>query len=134
MRPFRDVMLPGVLIAMLQIPIALAQAQQTPPNIVLILCDDMGYSDIGCYGGEIRTPNLDQLAADGLQFTQFYNNAKCVESRTSLLTGLYYQQTRNMRRANHVTLAEVLRGAGYSTYMVGKWHLPDLPVDHGFGR
>lgn len=108
-----------------------------PPNLLLILNDDMGYSDIGCYGGEVRTPHLDALAAGGLRFTQFYNTARCCPSRASLLTGLYPQQADIgcmvgndqvdgylgdlSRRA--VTLAEVLQTAGYATAISGKWHV-----------
>ena len=102
------------------------------PNIVVILCDDMGFSDIGCYGGEIQTPNLDRLAAGGLRFTDFHNNAKCTETRASLLTGLWHQQSKNLSQPGHVTLAEVLHSAGYSTLMSGKWHLPKNPRDRGF--
>ena len=107
------------------------------PNILLILNDDMGYSDIGCYGGEIHTPNLDRLAQGGLRFTQFYNTARCSPSRASLLTGLHPHQTGigiltydsgpegyagnlNQRCA---TIAEVLKPAGYRTYLSGKWHV-----------
>jgi len=107
------------------------------PNILLILNDDMGYSDIGCYGGEIQTPNLDRLAQGGLRFTQFYNTARCSPSRASLLTGLHPHQTGigiltydsgpegyagnlNQRCA---TIAEVLKPAGYRTYLSGKWHV-----------
>jgi len=108
------------------------------PNIVLIMADDMGYSDLGCYGGEIQTPNLDKLAAKGLRFTQFYNAARCCPTRASLMTGLYPHQTdmgwmtaANLGNVGYrgdlnnkcVTIAEVLKQEGYSTYMTGKWHL-----------
>ncbi|MCH8830272.1 MAG: sulfatase-like hydrolase/transferase, partial [Planctomycetes bacterium] len=93
------------------------------PNIVLILCDDMGFSDIGCYGGEVRTPNIDRLAQEGLRFKQFYNNAKCTTTRASLLTGLYPRRRGPLLKENMVTIAEVLRTAGYRTALSGKWHL-----------
>lgn len=112
----------------------LAHGEAPRPNIVIILCDDMGFSDIGCYGGEIDTPNLDKLAADGLRFTDFHNNGKCSETRASLLTGLWHQQSRNLRRPGHVTMAEVLRSAGYTTLMSGKWHLAGTPPKRGFDR
>ncbi len=106
------------------------------PNIVLIMADDMGYSDLGCYGSEIQTPNLDQLARQGLRFTQFYNNAKCIPTRASILTGLYPRGERARLTANMVTVAEVLRSAGYQTALSGKWHLgatqPCRPIDRGF--
>lgn len=115
-----------------------ARAQNKTPNIVLIMADDMGYSDIGCYGGEIETPNLDRLAAGGMRFTQFYNNAKCAPTRASLLTGLYSQQVgshdRPTKMTDCVTIAEVLKDAGYGTYMTGKWHAEELPVERGFDR
>ncbi|MFN0122561.1 MAG: arylsulfatase [Blastocatellia bacterium] len=107
------------------------------PNIIIIMSDDMGYSDIGCYGGEINTPNLDALAAGGLRFTQFYNMARCCPTRAALLTGLYPHQAgvghmmedRNLPgyrgdlNRNCVTIAEALKPAGYATYMTGKWHV-----------
>jgi arylsulfatase A-like enzyme len=107
------------------------------PNIVLILADDLGYSDLGCYGGEIRTPNLDRLAEHGLRFTQFYNCARCCPTRAALMTGLYPHQAgvggmtfdngvpgyRGHLTPNTVTVAEVLSAAGYRTLMAGKWHL-----------
>ncbi len=109
------------------------------PNIVLILCDDLGYSDLGCYGGEIRTPNLDRLASQGMRFTQFYNCAVCVMTRAALLTGLYPRQGKansGLLRRNMVTLGEVLQSAGYRTALTGKWHLgsksPQRPIDRGF--
>jgi arylsulfatase A-like enzyme len=107
------------------------------PNILIILNDDMGYSDIGCYGGEIETPNLDRLAANGLRYSQFYNTARCSPSRASLLTGLHPHQTGigiltystgpegyagNLNKSC-VTIAEVLRQQNYTTYLSGKWHV-----------
>ena len=126
------------------------------PNIVLILADDLGFSDIGCFGGEIPTPNLDALAADGVRLTQFYNTARCSPSRASLLTGLHPHQTgvgiltRDDRPAGYagtlneecVTVAEVLGDAGYATHMAGKWHVSGRirepngtwPTRRGFDR
>ena len=104
------------------------------PNIVVILLDDLGYSDLGCYGGEIRTPNIDSLANNGLRFTRFYNASRCCPTRASLLTGLYPHQVglaqngRNLTR-DGATIAELLRAAGYQTAMAGKWHLSEtLPI------
>ena len=113
---------------------AAAESKPARPNIVIIVCDDMGFSDLGCYGSEIDTPNLDALAASGLRFTDFHNNAKCSETRASLLTGLWHQQSKNLKTAGHVTLAEVLGRAGYSTMMSGKWHVAGQPRDRGFDR
>ena len=110
------------------------------PNVILIMVDDMGYSDVGCYGGEIETPNIDRLADEGVRFTQFYNCARCIPTRASLLTGLYPQQVkttgegRSRAMQNCVTLAEVLKSAGYRTLMTGKWHNPETPVARGFDR
>ncbi len=128
------------------------------PNILLIMGDDMGYSDLGCYGSEIETPNLDALAGDGLRFTQFYNTARCCPTRASLLSGLYphqagvghmmddrgYDGYRGEINRECLTIAEVLRGSGYATFMAGKWHItkataPDGPKDNwplqrGFDR
>jgi arylsulfatase A-like enzyme len=119
------------------------------PNIIIILADDLGYSDIGCYGSEIKTPNLDKLAENGIRLTQLYNSARSCPSRASLLTGLYPHQVGvghmtedreigaigydGFRNDNNVTIGEVLKSAGYLTFMSGKWHLgPALPTDHGF--
>ncbi len=126
------------------------------PNIVLILNDDMGFSDIGCYGGEVETPNLDRLAKGGLRFSQFYNTARCSPSRASLLTGLHPHQTSvgvltydmgpegYAGNLNHrcVTIAEALKPAGYRSYLSGKWHISSnlkqptdsWPMQRGFDR
>lgn len=138
----------------------LPAAQPARPNIVVILADDMGFSDLGCYGGEIRTPNLDALAKNGLRFTQFYNTARCCPTRASLLTGLYPHQAgighmmgdrglegyRGNLNRNCATIAEVLKPAGYRSYAVGKWHVTpgndpkseadrrNWPLQRGFDR
>lgn len=131
------------------------------PNILIILCDDMGFSDIGCYGSEIHTPNLDALAANGLRFTEFYNVSRCCPSRASLLTGLYpHQAGMGHMTEDHwdedgyagdindhcLTIAQVLKPAGYATYAVGKWHVVakshsvpagpknNWPIQRGFDR
>jgi arylsulfatase len=114
------------------IPLATRAADR--PNIVMIMADDLGFADIGCYGSEIKTPNLDALAAEGLRFSSFYNTAKCHSSRVSLLTGLYCDQAGGARLNRGATFAEVLGKAGYSTSMVGKWHLQQQPTDFGFER
>ncbi|MDA8977214.1 sulfatase-like hydrolase/transferase, partial [Akkermansiaceae bacterium] len=107
--------------------------QSARPNIVMIMADDLGFSDIGCYGSEIPTPNLDQLAQGGLRFTQFYNTAKCHSSRVSLLTGLYCDQAGGATLSRGATFAEHL-GDQYHSMMVGKWHLDQQPTDFGFDR
>ena len=149
----------GVLCLLLQS--ILLQAQDKKPNIVLIMADDMGYSDIACYGGEIETPNLDRLAAGGLRFKQFYNGARCCPSRASLLTGLYAHQAGIGHMTNDpedstafnyglpayqgdinnesLTIAEVVKTAGYQTLMAGKWHLgyhnkAKWPLQRGFDK
>jgi len=104
------------------------------PNVILVMADDLGFADLGCYGSEIETPNLDALADGGLRFTQFYNTAKCHSSRVSLLTGLYCDQAGSTKLSRGATIAEVLSDAGYFTAMVGKWHLSKQPTDFGFDR
>ena len=119
-----------------------APASEQRPNIILVMADDLGWSDIGCYGGEIDTPHIDSLSRDGMRFTQFYNNAICGPTRASLLTGLYCQQTGHRGdRWNEpknfdvcVTFGEVLQQAGYRTMMVGKWQGRDSALDRGFHR
>ena len=132
--------------------------EPSSPNFVVILSDDMGFSDLGCYGGEIHTPNLDALAANGLRFTQFYNTARCCPTRASLLTGLYPHQTgvghmmedkgipgyRGNLNNSCKTLAEMLKPAGYRSYATGKWHVTrhasadgpkhNWPCQRGFDR
>ncbi|MEC9094674.1 MAG: arylsulfatase, partial [Planctomycetota bacterium] len=111
-----------------------ATPQDTRPNIVLIMCDDMGYSDIGCYGGEVQTPNLDRLARKGMRFRQFYNNAKCTTTRASILTGLFPRRSGGLLNKKMVTLGEVLSSAGYQTSLSGKWHLGTSEVTHPYKR
>jgi arylsulfatase A-like enzyme len=130
-----------------------------PPHIIVMMVDDMGYSDIGCYGGEIQTPHIDALARGGLQFTQFYNTGRCCPTRASLLTGLHPHQAgighmtetpagpspmsdhpyQGFLNEQCVTIAEVLKEAGYSTLMTGKWHLgyhdkSNWPLQRGFEK
>ena len=152
----------GVGAATTSLPGSFAAFRPKPlrPDIVLIMVDDMGYSDIGCYGGEIQTPNLDKLAANGLRFTQFYNTARCCPTRASLMTGLYSHRAgvghmmadkghdgyRGDLNTECVTIAEALRPAGYGTYMAGKWHVTkktkaateadkhNWPCNRGFDR
>lgn len=106
------------------------------PNIVLMMCDDMGFSDIGCYGGEIDTPNLDRLAARGVRFRTFYNNAKCEHTRASLLTGRWWHHVGASPSVHYAapTFGERLRAAGYRTLMSGKWHAGQTPFQRGFDR
>ena len=132
-----------------------AADSDTRPNIVLIMVDDMGYSDLGCYGGEITTPNIDGLAEKGLRFSQFYNTARCCPTRASLLTGLYQHQAgmgqmtgsfpdameayQGYLNRHCLTLAEVMGPAGYHCYMTGKWHVGRKeehmwPLQRGFER
>ena len=130
-----------------------ADSRTQKPNIIVILVDDMGFSDLGCYGSEIPTPNIDALAAGGLRFSQFYNTARCCPTRAALLTGVYSHQAgvghmvedagekfpgyRGHLLDRVVTLAEVLQPSGYFTCMTGKWHLGHplvTPLSRGFQR
>ncbi len=145
------------LLALLALAAAAVAADASPgkrPNIVVFLVDDVGFSDIGCYGSEISTPNLDRLAGEGVRFTQFYNTARCSTTRASLITGLYPHQAgmgwldgkvEPQSKGFHgkllprcVTIAEVLRNAGYFTAMTGKWHMGQQngtpPWERGFMR
>ncbi|XZE51979.1 arylsulfatase [Planctomycetaceae bacterium SH139] len=151
------------LIAMLCVVVvggAFDAAQAKQPNIIVIMADDMGWSDLGCFGSEIATPNLDALASGGVRFTQFYNTARCCPTRASLLTGLYPHQAgighmmedrgvdgyRGELNRQCMTIAEVLKTAGYRNYMVGKWHVTkkvnplreqekaNWPLQRGFDR
>jgi arylsulfatase len=103
------------------------------PNIIIILVDDMGFSDLGCFGGEIDTPRIDSLAYDGIRISHFYNTAKCAPTRTSLLSGLYWQDS-GQGIDTGITMGQAMRAAGYRTLAVGKWHLNGNPVDRGFDR
>ncbi len=137
-----------------------ATAESSKPNIILIMSDDMGWSDLGCFGSEISTPNIDALAKRGVRFTQFYNTARCCPTRATLLTGLYAHQAgighmmedhgsdayRGDLNRRCVTIAEVLKTNGYRTYMTGKWHVTkntnpksdsersNWPLQRGFDR
>ena len=140
------------LTALLLIGCSRSTEEEPRPNIVLILADDLGFSDLGCYGGEINTPHLDALAGKGLRFTNFYNTGRCCPTRASLLTGLYPHQAgvgrmvynnyggsyQGFLNRKAVTLAEVLQPAGYKTLMTGKWHVGhqpgQWPTDRGFER
>ena len=119
---------------------------QDRPNILIVLADDLGFSDLGCYGGEIKTPHLDRLAAGGVRFSQFYNTGRCWPTRGSLLTGFYAQQirrdklpgiksgARGERPAWARLVPETLRTLGYRTYHSGKWHVDGMPLENGFDR
>ncbi len=121
-------------------------ATGSPPNFLVIMADDLGYSDLGCYGSEIETPNLDSLAAQGLRFTQFYNTARCWPSRAALLTGYYAQQVGRDQLPNRAggaqgsrpkwapLLPQYLKPLGYRSYLSGKWHIDGTPSQEGFER
>ena len=160
MKPKRLKLLPSALLAAALAASSFLHAAPNRPNIVLILADDLGFSDIGCFGAEIATPNLDRLAKSGVALTQFYNQARCCPTRAALLTGRYPHQVgigdmiddyaaaaraaanspayQDHLSTNSPTMAELLRAAGYHTMMCGKWHLgkrpEEWPVHRGFDR
>lgn len=137
--------LPMRVVFSLLLTLLMAGAQEKP-NILLILADDLGFSDLGCYGGEIATPRLDALAMEGVRFSQFYNTARCWPTRAALLTGYYPQQIRRdtvpgVRSGGSGTrpswaplLPTLLKEAGYRSYHSGKWHLDGMPIAEGFDR
>lgn len=152
----KNILITGAILAM---PLSIMAQKNGKPNIILIMADDMGYSDIGCYGSEIPTPNIDKLAENGVRFTQFCNTGRSCPTRASLLTGLYPHQAgiggmsedpgskgdqnisgyMGFLNRNSVTIAEVLKSAGYHTYMTGKWHIgmhgkEKWPLQRGFER
>ena len=128
-----------VLSVLLTSPVTALFAQNQPqvsarPNVLLMMVDDLGFSDFGCYGSEIETPNIDELAKGGLRMSQFYNTAKCHSSRICLLTGKYTFQAGNNAMDKALTVAEVMQHNSYFTAMTGKWHLKREPTDRGFHR
>ena len=142
-----------MLIFFLLLVACAAGSPQSRPNIIVILADDMGYSDIGCYGGEIDTPHLDLLGTQGVRFSRFYNAARCCPTRASLLTGVHPHQAgigsmtdidasipeyQGYLNDRVMTMGELLKLAGYSTYMSGKWHVGEeeqaWPYNRGFDR
>ncbi len=138
LRIFTLLLLAGMLFA------GCSETEPEPPNVILILADDLGFSDLGCYGGEILTPNLDGLAENGLRFTQFYNCGRCWPTRGSLMTGYYPQMIgrdnapgikgggRGKRPDWAGLLPEYLKAAGYRSYHSGKWHIDGMPIESGF--
>jgi arylsulfatase A-like enzyme len=145
MTMFRQGIACGAAILWLAVVVAMPVAKAAPPNVVVILADDLGFSDLGCYGGEIDTPHLDRLAAGGLRFTQGYNTARCWPTRGALLSGYYPQAIRRdalpegrvgkgTRPAWARLLPELLAPAGYRSYLSGKWHIDGDPRSQGFAR
>jgi arylsulfatase A-like enzyme len=138
--------LTAIACAIAALTLANAHAAPTRTNILLILADDLGYSDLGCYGGEIETPNLDRLAANGLRYTRFYNTARCWPSRAAALTGFYAQQVhrdslpglggggQGTRQTWARLLPDFLNPKGYRSYHSGKWHIDGKPLENGFHR
>ncbi len=149
---YQSLTLQGIASLALTFTACSTSTHQQKPNIILILADDMGFSDIGCFGSEIRTPNLDNLASKGIRMTQFYNASRSCPSRASLLTGLYQHQAgvgdmvsdlgypsyQGYLNEDCITLAEALKYNGYNTFMSGKWHVggrPEVhPLKRGFNR
>ncbi|MCX7886966.1 MAG: arylsulfatase [Verrucomicrobiae bacterium] len=136
----------SVCLLFLWLVLAFGLVAQEKPNFLIIFADDLGYSDLGCYGGEISTPNLDRLAANGLRFTQFYNTTRCWPSRAALMTGYYAQQirrdafpggpggARGVRPQWARLLPDLLRPVGYRSYHSGKWHIDGKQLENGFDR
>ena len=125
----------GMGLAGMLLPVRFSTAARNAkrPNIIVILVDDMGYSDLGSFGGEIDTPNIDRMGKEGIRFTHFYNTAKCGPTRACLLTGLYPQQA-GVGIKKGIVMGEAMQAAGYVTMAVGKWHLDGTPETRGFDR
>jgi arylsulfatase len=133
-----------ILFAVISFGCAFAVEAAPKPNVLLIMADDLGFSDLGCYGGEIATPNLDAIAQNGLRFSRFYNTARCWPTRGALMTGYYAQQIRRdslpgitssgrgSRPDWAVLVPKLLKPAGYRSYHTGKWHIDGMPVANGF--
>ena len=155
----RKFLIGGMLSVGISTPLCAQTEALQQPNIILIMCDDMGFSDIGCYGGEVKTPNLDKLAANGLRFSQFKNTGRSCPSRAALLTGRYQHEVgmgwmaevdehrpgyRGQIQKEYPTIAEIMKANGYTTYMSGKWHVTttggydapngSYPIERGFDR
>ncbi|MCF7848657.1 MAG: arylsulfatase, partial [Kiritimatiellales bacterium] len=129
-RRFLGTMAAGAILA------SVRAADKAKPNVILIMADDMGMSDLGCYGGEIETPNIDSIARNGLRFTRFYSEPMCYPTRAGLLTGIYHHKSRTKDGKlvkECLSIAEAMKAGGYATYLSGKWHLgSDGPEYHGF--
>jgi len=133
-----------IVVATVSLSIQCTNKEVKSPNVLIIMVDDMGFSDLGCYGGEIETPNLDKLASDGLRFTQFNNTARCWPTRAALLSGFYPQQvgrdiapgiTKRGNRPDWAKLVPIyLKDAGYRSYHSGKWHIDGMQLENGFDR
>jgi len=135
-----------LLLVTIAVGLAFSASAAKRPNVLLIMADDLGFSDLGCYGGEIRTPHLDGLAKRGLRFTQFYNTGRCWPTRGALLTGYYAQQIRRdnvpgvtsggrgERQPWAVLIPKMLKPLGYRSYHSGKWHIDGMPIRNGFDR